>query len=269
MQLIPRYLYNNRVTVITNDVGFITEYKPVYRNQVRITKGIDNVLQFKFLNADQKPVDIFGKQIIFVAYDEKSIKVLEETATVLDDGITTSTKGLTSVTIGKTSLENLPQQYLSYAVYIDDGSAGQTLTYANSHFDAGGTIYLDASVFPEPRGDVELRFTAVASVLIADDDRSDSVNYWATDPVSATPSGETYSYDNAIIVTPVIDSANLVIQYSQDKQITYGTNWIDITPTNITSDSTESTFEFSGTYEYIRVYITQDPETITTILLRN
>ena len=30
MQLTPRYLVNNKTTIVTNEAGFITEYRPVY-----------------------------------------------------------------------------------------------------------------------------------------------------------------------------------------------------------------------------------------------
>jgi len=269
MQLIPRYLYKNQIDVVSNDIGFVVEYRPVYSRQVNVYKGIDNTIQFRFLNADQKPVDVFGKQIVFVAYDEKRIKVLEERATILDDGSTKTTKGLASVTIGKTSLEDLSQQYLSYAVYIDDGSAGQTITYANSHFEAGGTIYLDASVFPDPRSDIELLFTDVATATIPDPDTSDSINYWATNYANATPSGETFAFENAIIVTPPIDSSDLTIQYTTDRYVSLGSTWTAITPTNVTSDSTQTQFEFNGTYNYIRIFTTVDPQNITSVILRN
>ena len=64
MQLIPRYLVKNKTTIVTNDTGFITEYRPVYTRQLQVYKGIDNVLEFKLLNADQKPVDLTMKLVL-------------------------------------------------------------------------------------------------------------------------------------------------------------------------------------------------------------
>ena len=58
MQLLPRYLVDNTTTVVADLAGFITEYRPVYNKQLQLYKGIDNVLEFRLLNADQKPVDI-------------------------------------------------------------------------------------------------------------------------------------------------------------------------------------------------------------------
>ena len=58
-QLMPRYLVNNRIHIISNDSGFVTEYKPVYQRQLKVYKNIDNTLQFKVLNSDQKPLASF------------------------------------------------------------------------------------------------------------------------------------------------------------------------------------------------------------------
>ena len=51
-----RYLAPNRINILANEAGFITEYKPVYSRALQVYKGIDNVLEFKVLNPDQKPI---------------------------------------------------------------------------------------------------------------------------------------------------------------------------------------------------------------------
>ena len=58
MQLVPRYLVSNRSVVVANEAGIITEYRPVYQKHIQVYKGIDNVLEFKIINADQKPIDL-------------------------------------------------------------------------------------------------------------------------------------------------------------------------------------------------------------------
>ena len=76
MQLIPRYLVNNRVTIVANDKGFITEYRPVYQRQLKVYKGIDNALQFRLVNADQKPINVASYTPKFVAFDEAGNQVI-------------------------------------------------------------------------------------------------------------------------------------------------------------------------------------------------
>ena len=62
MQLIPRYLVDNRTTVLVSELGHVTEYRPVYTKQIKLYKGIDNALQFKLLNADANLSPLLGKR---------------------------------------------------------------------------------------------------------------------------------------------------------------------------------------------------------------
>ena len=79
MQLIPRYLVNNRTTVVVNDSGFTTEYRPVYTRNLKVYRGIDNKLEFKILNADQKPISLTSKTVKLLAFDETNNQILSET----------------------------------------------------------------------------------------------------------------------------------------------------------------------------------------------
>jgi outer membrane protein TolC len=98
--------------------GFITEYRPVYSKQLQVYKGIDNVLEFRLLNADQKPVDVTSYTPKFVAFDETNQMVLEKDATIQDDG-STVTRGKFKVTVTENELLNLKQQYLSIKILCD------------------------------------------------------------------------------------------------------------------------------------------------------
>ena len=82
MQLVPRYLVSNRTHIVADVAGFITEYRQVYNRQLQVYKGIDNVLQFKVLNADQKPVEIVNYTPKFVAFDENNNMIIEKDGTV-------------------------------------------------------------------------------------------------------------------------------------------------------------------------------------------
>jgi len=129
MQLLPRYLCNHTTTVIANMAGFITEYRPVYSKQLQVYKGIDNVLEFRLLNADQKPVDITSYTPKFVAFDEINQMVLEKDATILDDG-STVTRGKFKLTVTENELLNVKQQYLSYNIYLVETDGDKVLTYS-------------------------------------------------------------------------------------------------------------------------------------------
>lgn len=91
MQKTSTYLAKNKVVIVANLAGFITEYRPVYQKNLNVYRGIDNLLYFEVKNHDQKPVSLAGYTPKFVAYDENNVMILEKDGDVLDDSITRST----------------------------------------------------------------------------------------------------------------------------------------------------------------------------------
>ena len=143
MQLTPRYLVNNRTTIVTNEAGFITEYKPVYQRQLNVYKGIDNVLDFKVLNADQKPINIASYTPKFQAFDENNLLVIEHDGTIIAGDDSAASRGLFKVTVSDNDLLNIDQQYLSYNIHlVDTTTEAHLLTYSNTNFGMNGSIYL-------------------------------------------------------------------------------------------------------------------------------
>ena len=94
MQQTYRYLANNRVAILANLDGFITEYRPVYQKQLNVYRGIDNLLHFEVKNHDQKPVSLAGYTPKFMMFDENNNLVVEHNGTVTDDVISRTTSGV-------------------------------------------------------------------------------------------------------------------------------------------------------------------------------
>lgn len=147
MQLIPRYLVKNKTTLIANEAGFLTEYRPVYTRQMNVFTGIDNVLDFKLLNADQKAIDLANYESIkFQAFDENQSLIIEHNAVNVNQS-----KGLFKVTITENDLLNVKSQYLSYNIYLVDSNNNNVITYSSANFEGSGTIKVETSQFPGPR----------------------------------------------------------------------------------------------------------------------
>jgi hypothetical protein len=109
MQLTPRYLVSNRITIVANLAGFVTEFRQVYSRQIKVYKGIDNVLEFRLLNADQRPVDTTGYIPKFIAIDDDGLLAIEKDGVVLDDG-SSNARGLFTVTLTEKELLRFEQQ---------------------------------------------------------------------------------------------------------------------------------------------------------------
>ena len=264
MQLLPRYLVKNRTNLVADVAGFITEYRPVYSRQLQVYKGIDNVLEFRLLNADQKPIDISLYTPKFVAFDENKNLIIEHDGTIIQggDSTTITDKGLFSVTITENDLLNIKQQYLSYNIYLIDTNDQSVLTYANSNFDNDATIYVNAQAFPGPQATYSTTYFARTNV-------NDTT--WVSEAISAQPGIN----GNEALHTAAVYSGgyvgDVIVQSTLDNQITVETNWADVATLSFTGLETEPTpVNFNGVFSYLRFKTTADPaDTITKILVRN
>ncbi|NBP56441.1 hypothetical protein EBU71_07895 [bacterium] len=141
MQKIQVYLYPNRITVLTNlDENLTnTEWRIVYQRQVKIYKGIDNIIEIEIKNNDQKPVSIGTNQIKLVLMDQTRHNINTYIGTSLEDS---THVGIARITIPSIDLNNLDPQFLKFVVYQDQPSGPDILTYTDSQFGAVGSIQL-------------------------------------------------------------------------------------------------------------------------------
>ena len=126
MQKVTQYLANNKVVVIANLDGLITEYRQVYQRHINLYKGIDNTIHFEVKDHDQKALDITSYTPKFVAYDENKSLVLEKDGTVLDDTVSKTT----------TVAETNPDDTLEFSI-VSGISIGMEVTGTNI---LGGTL---------------------------------------------------------------------------------------------------------------------------------
>jgi hypothetical protein len=147
MQKISSYLYPNRIQLLADLAGFTTEYTNVYQRNVKLYKGIDNVLEFDIKNADQKRIDL-------ATLDTDSIKL-----NIMDamgngiaqyDVVPTTLKGLATTTVLATDLEGLDHQFLSYSVVAAQDTV-PVILYGDSRFGAIGKMELVGSIMPITR----------------------------------------------------------------------------------------------------------------------
>ena len=261
MQLVPRYLVKNTTIVIADLAGFITEYRPVYNRQLQVYKGIDNVLDFRLLNADQKSVDVTSYTPKFVAFDETGQMILEKDCTILDDGSTTA-RGKFSVTISENELLNVKQQYLSYNVYMQETDGDKVLTYSHSNFDNDATIFVNARTFPGPRASYEVKTFSQEGV---------DVDTWYSETVDAQPAINGNEALHTAAVYTASYSGDVVVQATLDNQVTESTQWADVANLTFTGiESVPQPVNFNGVFSHLRFKTNSNPaDKITKILVRN
>jgi len=256
-----RYLVSNRTEVLANEAGHVTEYRPVYSRQLKIYKGIDNVLEFKLINPDQKPLDVDRYTPKFVAFDENKQMVIERDGVNLQEGDSTAytKKGLFSVTVTENDLLNVKDQFLTYNIYLVDYDDTKVLTYANDWFDSAGIIKVSSSAFPGPID------SKVIDTFVLDN------NVWYSETIEAQPGINGNDALHTAAVYSDSYTGDVVVQGTLENQVTGTTNWADVATTTLTGSETESTpINFNGVFTHIRFKTTANPNsTISKILVRN
>jgi hypothetical protein len=261
MQLLPRYLVDNTTTLIADVAGTITEYRPVYSKQLQVYKGIDNVLEFRLLNADQKPVNVTSYTPKFVAFDETNQMVLEKDATILDDG-STVTRGKFKLTVTENELLNIKQQYLSYNIYLVETDGDKVLTYSQPNFGNDGVIYVNGTTFPGPLNSYSVTVFEQEAV---------GVEIWYSESVDAQPgiNGNEALHTAAVYTSAYI--GDVIVQATLDNQVTGTTQWADIATMQLGgSETTPTPVNFNGVFSHLRFKATANPaDKITKVLIRN
>jgi hypothetical protein len=255
MQLVPRYLVTNRINIVADVAGFVTEYRPVYNRQIQLYKGVDNVIEFKVLNADQKAVDISSYTPTVYAFGEDKTLLIEK------QGVVSATKGVFTVTITESDLLNIKQQYLGYNVLLNTDS-GKTLTYAHSNFDNDATMFINARTMPGPLATYEVTQFAETSV---------NSDVWVSESITAQPAiNGNEALHTAAVYTDGY-TGDVTVQATLDNQVTDNTVWANVSTLTFTGSETQPTpVNFNGVYSYLRFKTDADPaNTITKVLVRN
>jgi len=260
MQLIPRYLLKNRIIISASDAGFPTEFMPVYTRQLKIYKGIDNTVQFRLLNDDQKPINIANFTPKFVAFDENGTQVISHDGSInqLDDS--SATRGLFTVTIFDNETAGLNKQYLRYNIYLLDENNNKIITYVDSHFDNNATIYLDDYAFPGP--------TDAYSISVFTEQETGK---WFSEAVTAEPAINGNEALHTLAIYSTGFAGDITVQATLDNQANANTNWANIASVSLNGTETEPTpLNYYGVFNFVRLHTINDPsEKINKVLIRN
>lgn len=152
MQKISCYLYPNRIQLLADLAGFPVEYTNVYQRQIKIFKGVDNVIEFDVKNADQKRIDLSVLDDLTMHVVDASKNSVGEYPVTAFNQVTRL--GLASVTIPAMDLEEINPQYLYYSITYTktvDSNTSTHLLYADTRFEGMGILALEGSALPVTR----------------------------------------------------------------------------------------------------------------------
>jgi hypothetical protein len=141
MQQIFSYIYNNRITVVYDtDASRTVRNRQVYTRTVDIYPEVDNPIQIKFMNQDQKPEVLANVVVKFDVIDDyvgaNSNVVLSKTATAVN-----AAAGLWSVTLTSANVAQLDRSTYNYMVKLQSNvTSANTAAYTDDNFGAYGQI---------------------------------------------------------------------------------------------------------------------------------
>jgi len=141
------YYYTQRQSVVlltTTQAAATRRYQTVYSKELTISKGVDNVLEFAFINQNQKPVDISNKEITarIISGDGETI-LLQKALTPIY-----SVTGITGLVLTEAELSNIDAQRAYYSLEIPVGSFNYPV-FVDSQGGARGVLNIVNSVMPE------------------------------------------------------------------------------------------------------------------------
>ena len=142
------YLYQQRQQVILIDTSgayFDRRWQPVYAKNLKIHRGVDNVILFEFVNQDQKPVNITGSTITFrLISTNGDILLLSKDLEILS-----AAYGRAKVTLLSTELDTVDAQPVGWS--LERNTATSELyepVFTNAYSGGRGTADVVDSVYP-------------------------------------------------------------------------------------------------------------------------
>ena len=137
------FVYTQRQTVVLLIGNSPRKYMPVYAKPLTLNKGVDNKIQFQFLNQEQKPVDITGKSITCRILNYNGTQVLIRKALDLDFALT----GIASLNLNAADIEDIDAQRAYYSLEIPVGEFDYPV-FVDANAGARGDMNIVNSVLP-------------------------------------------------------------------------------------------------------------------------
>lgn len=137
------YVYTQRQIVVTLSGNSPRKYMPQYAKTLTLHKGVDNQLQFQFLNQQQKPVDITGKSITCRIINYNGGAILLSKALNLQFALT----GIATLDLNAADIENISPQMCYYSLEIPVGSFNYPV-FVDQNAGGRGDLNIVNSILP-------------------------------------------------------------------------------------------------------------------------
>jgi hypothetical protein len=220
-------------------------------------KGVDNQLQFQFLNQEQKPIDITGKEITCRILNYEGNQVLLQKALTLQLPAT----GICALIVNAADIEDIDPQKAYYSLEIPVGEFDYPV-FVDQNAGARGVMNIVNSVLPS--------FVPSYSVTIPTGQPFPNLN------PNANANSNAQTYYSSVISTddnPILTFQTQYDQYYGNVIIEGSTivdgDWYPITTdANLANVTDTKGYTIKGYHPYVRMQFVSNTGAITNILTR-
>lgn len=245
------YYFVPRQIVVVYSGNSTRRYQLVYAKNLKLNKGVDNKIQFQYLNQEQKPYNISNLEITFRLINNEGTETLLQKSVSLTLPLT----GICELTVTSAELLNIDAQMCYYSLEVRDGSNDYP-TFVNSEAGARGVIQVVDSVLPSflPATTIE-----IPSHVLPNANANTNVTYYSS----------TYSTADAAVLSIQTYlneySGNVIVQGSTLPD----SDWYNIGNVhNYANKSGSVGYTIEGYHPYIRVEFQSTAGDVTEILAR-
>ena len=254
------FYYTQRQIVVLLSGNSPRAFMPVYAKTMTLHKGVDNRLQFQFLNQEQKPVDITGKEITCRIINYDGTEVLIKKALTLQLPVT----GICYLQLNAAEIEDIPAQMCHYSLEIPEGQFDYPV-FVDPAAGARGQINVVNSVLP----------SFVPSEVVTIPTGQPFPNLDINNSIDNTlPNANTY-YSSVINTNdnPVLTIQAHLYEYNGEVLIegTFSsslTDWYPITTSEYLETTETVGFTVHGFHPFIRMCFTSNTGVVSNILAR-
>ena len=250
------FLYTQRQIVVLISGTSPRSYMPQYAKPLTLHRGVDNQIQFQFLNQEQKKVDITGKSITCRILNADGTVILFDKALTIQLGAT----GIAALELNAADLESIDAQKCFYSLEIPVGSFDYPV-FVDQNAGARGDMNIVNSVLPSfvPSYQITIPtgqpFPNISNVANAN---SNAQTYWSSvistndNPILSIQSHYTEYYGNVTI---------------QGSTIVDG-NWYPIVEESLANISETKGYVIKGFHPYVRIEYFSNCGAVTNLLAR-
>lgn len=226
---------------------------PQYAKPLTLNKGVDNQIQFQFLNQEQKPVDITGKSITCRIINYQGNEVLIQKALTLQLPAT----GIAALFLNSADLASIDAQKCYYSLEIPVGDFDYPV-FVDSNAGARGDMNIVNSVLP----------SFVPSMPV-------SIPTGQIFPNTNPDSDVDITYYTSVVDTNDSPIVTLQAQYTDyygniavEGSTNVDSDWYPILTDTYTNETDTKGYVVQGYHPYIRMQFESNNGAVTNILTR-